>query len=295
MSRLLHKLLNNTWLKNKAGSTLRKRGAPLHAGLVIHSEKIQDISVYNQLLALKENLRFRPLLCVMTPENPYIRADMHAKGCSENEFNDRLLRLQQSYDIGLHGHWCREKKAGESLSLYKKGRETYIEAAGFPLTMHDAKAVQKQFSQEYSYLKAIGCHPPAYSAGWWFFNDVIADLLDEYGFGIDCSVNKTFTDSFGTPVCGKFTQKTVGDIHYFTPKKRTASIISLSYIHYNWWSLIEDILTLLFKKDQRHVVFPLHDYDLPKYSEKIRSNITFLHRISGVNWCGVPQMLNGKR
>ena len=255
---------------------------------VIHSDAVQDAVVFNKLLSFSEGLTFKPALCVMTPANPYVRKDMKLRGVSEKEFVYRLRTLSKYYEIGLHGHWCRPLPQGTPAVHRKPGRPTRIEEAGFELTLDDPAAVEQQFLAERSWLTSNFGTPLVYSAGWWFLDGSILRLLDNCGFAADCSFRYGQPDSFGNTALQAQALPPPGRPFGLPPSGRVIELPSLSYLHWNWWSVVRSALPLLRSRGgPLFASLPLHDYNLLDDGGKAAVNIALLSEFGNVRWLAV--------
>jgi len=287
---LARKLLSFPPAKRAALRLLAKKGEPLRLGFVLHTEMIYDGIVFERLKSLGASLPFKPMLCVMTPKNPYIKHAMEQRGVSEVEFNKRLRTLSERYEVGFHGHWCTAVAA--SAPAADRKHMTRIEKAGFALTIDNPEEIRKQFKSEVGYLAAQGYKPAVYSAGWWHLNESVVGLLDEHGFSADCSVRYPYADSFGKRYITPEKLPPQGDIFYLPPSKQVRELHSVFYLHMKWWTLVKELLPVLRRKEgPLFCVLPTHDYDLVEGIGKVKENIEFLSRLPNVQWLSMSDIL----
>ena len=290
MNILAKKVLSLGAVKRTASLLLRKKGKPLYAGFVIHSEMVQDIRVFNKLMELGAWLTFKPALCVMTPRNPYIREDMSQSNVTEVEFARRLKELNAYYDMGFHGHWCRK---GRPEAPFNTKISTRIEKAGFTLTLNEPPEIEKQFKEEYDFFKEYGVRPQIYSAGWWFLNDTVVKLLDSYGFMLDCSLRRGYPDTFGGRYMPAGEMPPLGKPFLLKPSRKVLECAGIFYLNANWWTLAKDLYPALSSADgPSAVTVPLHDYDLLDDLEKVKENITLIGSLKNVSWLSASGLLS---
>jgi hypothetical protein len=287
MKQLLNKFLSLPAIKTAALFFLRKPGKPLYLAVGIHAEKIYDAAVYEKLAELGRSLPFKAAAFVMTPLSPITRAEMEKDKVTEETFTVRLKLLAGLYEIGLHGHFCKPKEGPAP------GRETFawLLTAGFERTWEDPVELGKQFRAEYGYLAANVDKPKMFCAGWWFLNERIVRLLEEYGFDTDCSILHGQVDSFGGHYLGADSLPGNGEAFILPPSQNVAEFPSVPYLDMAWWRLVLALLPLLFGgKGPLFAVLPVHDNGLPEQLENIRENIRLLSRIRNVEFVPLSRM-----
>ncbi len=290
MNILFKKLLSLNISKNIFLSFFGKKGKPVYIGLVFHAEKIYDKTVFDKLVDLGKFLSFKATLCITTPKNPYIKSEMEKINLNESEFTERIKTLSNFYEIGFHGHWCRKS---DNFKFYDKKIITEIEKSGFVLTLNDSEEIKKQFKEEFEYLDKNIYRPKIYTAGWWYLNDTIIKLLDDYGFEFDCSVRYKYPDTFGERYIQNDKLPSQGYPFYISTSKKTMELNSISYLHMNWWTILKDLYSILKQKNgPSFIIIPIHDYNLLDNYEKIKENITFISKINNVKWIEVSNMKN---
>jgi hypothetical protein len=289
MNSILARLFSLGITKRTAEKLLKKKGSPLYFGAVIHCERIYDTEVFEKLLLFSKIVPARAALCVMTPENPYIRSQMEKHGVDMESFSNRLKMLSEVYDIGFHGHWCAKRGAADA-PFQNPGRISEIERAGFRITSDDPAEVRKQFSLENAYLGSLSFKPRIYSAGWWYLNREIVKLLDEHGYTSDCSVRHGQGDSFGGAYISDKDLPERGIPFRLSPSKNIIEFAGISYLNFNWWSLAMDLRGMLSSPKESFVTVPLHDYNLTRDMNKITNNIRFLSAIKNCRWSGLIEM-----
>lgn len=292
MNAVLRKILLSAPVRGIAPRFFKKAGKVLHLGLVFHSEMVQDNAVFDKLIEMSKSIPFRPVLCIMTPQNPYIKDDMKKRKITENQFTERIQTLAKSCDIGFHGHWCMKTPDGTMQnSPYNRNVETGIEKAGFVLTLNKPEEIEKQFRNEYNYFEKNGFKPGIYTAGWWHLNKTIVSLLDKHGFDIDCSIRHLQNDTFGKRYMTEQELPRRGKAFHLFPSKKIIELASISYLHMNWWTIIKDLYPVFRQKDgPLFAILPLHDYDLLDNFSKVKENIEFLSQIKNVRWSSINEM-----
>lgn len=286
MNRIFRSILSLSPVKRGVRYCLSKPANPLYLTLIVHTEKVHDAGIFAKMLELGAELPFRPSACVMTPANPYIKAAMSAEGVSEDEFRARLKKLGGPFEIGLHCHYCAPGTGDRD-----PGAKTGIERAGFRLTMNEPEEIKKQFRAEYAYLSASVAAPKAYTAGWWFMNDVVASLLEEHRFETDCSIRHGLRDSFGGTHLAPDRLPEKGVPFILPPTRTVVEFPSVFYLHMNWWTVVKELFPLLTcSKGPLFAALPVHDYDLKENSALILENIRFLSGMKNVKFVSLSEM-----
>jgi hypothetical protein len=251
---------------------------------------VQDKNVFGKLMELGAWLTFKPALCVITPRNPAVQEDMAKNNVSEAEFARRLIELKKYYEIGFHGHWCRK---GRSAGQFKGNAAVSMEKSGFTFTFDEPGEIEKQFKEEYGFFKEYGFKPKVYSAGWWFLNETIVKLLEDYGFSLYCSIRYRYANTFGEryiPLSDMPKQQ--GEIFHLKPSVKILECTGIFYLNANWWTLAKDMYPLLSSSaGPLYVTVPLHDYDLIEHMNIVKENITFLSRIKNVKWENMDKII----
>ncbi len=285
MNALLKSVLSTAAAKKLFFWPLRKLGRPLYLTVCVHTERIQDAAVFSGMRELGLALPFRPAACVMTPANPYVKADMERRGVSGEEFLSRLKTLSDSFEIGYHGHYCRPGGAPAP------GASTEIERAGFKLTLDDPEALAAQFRSECDYLRSNLYPPEIYSAGWWFMNARLAELLGENGFTADCSLRRARPDTFGTEYLAGSGMSENGKPFILPGSGDVTELPSLFYLHMNWWTVLRELFPLLKRAGgPLFAVLPTHDYNLVTDLEKVLENVRLLAGVPNVQFVSLSKM-----
>jgi hypothetical protein len=290
MNQILASFLSIGAVRKAAEITMRKNGSSLYLGLVIHCERIFETETFEKLLAFSKIAPKKATLCVMTPENPFIQFQIEKAGLDRRAFDDRLKRLSEDYEIGFHGHWCRKGGGGQSAAP-KGGRSAGVERFGFKVISDDPAEVRKQFVLENNYLNSLGIKPKVYSAGWWYLDESIVKLLDEFGYSADCSVRYGLPNFFGGTYLDASALPQKGLPFYLAPSNNIIEFTSISYMNFNWWSLAKDLFKPLNSSEgPLFVTVPIHDYSLPEDMDKVTANINFLSTIKNCHWSSVSEM-----
>ncbi|MBL7877465.1 MAG: hypothetical protein JNL53_17500 [Cyclobacteriaceae bacterium] len=144
-------------------------------GFIFHTEKIYALQTFNQLIrfcrAFEELTGKRALCVVMTPENPLIRKNMEVDNVTEDEFFQRLMKLNQYADIGYHGHFWKSNQ--------KSFLDTQNQITPQTSFFEFKSQVAEQFEREVVWLRERGFSITSYAGGWWFVNPLILDLLQK--------------------------------------------------------------------------------------------------------------------
>jgi hypothetical protein len=274
-------------ITEKLPFVLSKRGGPLYLAVAVHAEKIQDAAVFAKLLEFRRALQFAPAAFVMTPASPIVMAEMEKSGITKKLFTERLKTLGVSFDIGLHGHYCRP------LHGRQPAKETppWLKQAGFEPTSDEPAAIKKQFKAEYEYLASAGYAPKLYCSGWWVLNETIVKLLDEYGFEADCSIRQGCVDSLGGRYLFDGSLPAKGLAFILPPSKKVVELPSIAYLDMEWWRLLKELIPMLLSTDgPMFAVLSVHDYNLRDDSQKILANISALLKIRNVEFVTVSRM-----
>lgn len=159
---------------------------PIPFSYVFHTEAIQYKKIYEQLI--KYCIEFysitgtKPICTVMPGNNARIEFQMKEEVVSQKVYAERILNLQSFAEIGYHGHFYKDGKSFDQLDYeIKKHNNTY------PL-----KTLKKQFTEEVNWFKENNIPiEPIYSAGWWFMDNNVIELLKEHKFKLDFSFSKS--------------------------------------------------------------------------------------------------------
>ncbi len=151
-------------------------------GFIFHTERIYHPDTFQTLLSFCSRYQQltgkRPLCVVMSPLNKRIKSEMDAVQFSLNDFADRLTKLASVSDIGYHGHFWR----GENDYNLP---DNQVLSSNF--VQPDSALIDKQFTDDYSWLKKFTFVQPYYSAGWWFVNPTLLNKLKREGIDADFS------------------------------------------------------------------------------------------------------------
>lgn len=286
MNFLFRKFLSYPYVKRAVFNCLRKPGQPLYLAVAIHTEKIQDAETFGRMLELGRALPFKPSSCVMTPANPYIKADMERGGVSESEFLGRLKEMAGLFEIGYHGHYCKSSKTAADPAA-----RTEIERAGFSLTLDEPEAIKTQFLAEYEYLSSNLYPPKTYSAGWWVMNATVAGLLETKDFGADCSLRRSYRDTFGGEYLPQGSMPENGVPFILPGTEKVIELPGVFYLHMNWWTVLKELFPLLSRTaGPLFAVLPTHDYNLKEDLGKVLENLRLLSGIPNVRFVSLSKM-----
>jgi len=286
MNPMFRKILSLPCVKRAVLSFLGKPGKPLYLAVVVHTEKIQDTETFGRMLELGRALPFKPSACVMTPANPCIKADMERGGVSGDEFLRRLKELSGFFEIGYHGHYCRPSKTAANPAA-----RTEIERAGFSLTLDEPEAIKTQFLAEYAYLSSNLYPPKVYSAGWWVINSTLAGLLGTKDFESDCSLRRSYRDTFGGKYLPQADMPENGVPFILPGTEKVLELPSVFYLHMNWWTVLKELFPLLARTGgPLFAVLPTHDYNLKEDLDKVLENLRLLSGLPNVRFVSLSKM-----
>ncbi len=149
-----------------------RRGYNLSLGFIFHTECIYSAETFNSLLVFCERFeritKKRPLCVVMSPLNFRVHAEANQTKFTLEDFQKRLQELAAVADIGFHGHFWRKDSDFE---------ENRNHVRQFNYTQHDNQLIEKQFKDDYAWLKDFDFVKPYYAAGWWFVNSAVLKTL----------------------------------------------------------------------------------------------------------------------
>lgn len=159
-----------------------KVGYHVSLGFIFHTEQIYHTHTFITLLDFCNHYQQitgkRPLCAVMSPLNKRVKSKMEEAQFSLNDFNKRLIELSAVSDIGYHGHFWRGDGDYSLLENQVRNRN-YRE--------QDSALIDKQFTDDYSWLKQLDFVQPYYTAGWWFVNSTLLNKLRLEGIIADFS------------------------------------------------------------------------------------------------------------
>lgn len=151
-----------------------KQGYNPSFGFIFHTERIYDTQTFLSLLEFciryQQITGKRPLCAVMSPLNKRVKSEMEEVQFSLADFNTRLVELSGVSDIGYHGHFWRSE--GDYSNAKNQIRDNNYLA-------QDSTLIDRQFTDDYSWLKHLGFVLPYYTAGWWFVNSMLLNKLQQ--------------------------------------------------------------------------------------------------------------------
>ncbi|MFA6434229.1 MAG: hypothetical protein WCW52_05990 [Elusimicrobiales bacterium] len=284
---LLKQMLSMRALKRTLPSLMFKRGEPLYLSVAVHTEHVHDAAIFRDMADFGKQLPFRAAAFVMTPRSAIIAKEMSENGVSEEDFSGRLKALGEIYDIGLHGHYCRPRPAGAA----KYEPADWLVKAGFEQTSDLPLEIREQFAAEYDYLCGTTGRPRIYSGGWWFMNETVVSLLEEFGLRADCSLRRGYADSFGNRYLPVRAMPGRGRPFILPPSKEVVEFPSTAYLYEDWWRLVRELAPLLAGSGgPRFAVLPAHDHNITEYGGKMLENIRLLSNIRNVRFVPFPRM-----
>lgn len=272
---------------SRIGWYLKDVGLPVSSELsyinfCIHSEVIYDKATCEALLRFSKDFHDltgnRITLCVTTPLCPMVRDKMREKGISEDDFRSNVLSLSASADIGYHGHF------------YLKTRSGILQVSS---ANYDKGAVCGQIAEEMSWFDNLGIRPQVYVAGWWFLKEDIILALENFGIKVDVSVRKYCRDTFGGKYLFDAGIPEYGSPFILPPSKDIVEIQSIFGPIMRPPIMKRHLLRYLAggALSERFFIFPLHDWDVPRYYRNILLNVRELCKFDHtVRWMDVLKM-----
>lgn len=272
---------NKAWGALNCGKIARRKGVS-YFNFAIHSEMIYDEKTYKALLAFAEEFysltEKKITVCVSTPACPLVSKELAAREIAMSAFNDRVASLNRFADIGYHGHFYGIKDS----NIYQISNENY-----------NRDTVIGQIRKEISWFKGIGLAPQIYVAGWWFLTSDIVLELERSGISVDSSVRKGKANTFGKNYLDDREVPGYGEPFILPPSGSVVEIQSLfgpvmpafmMKYHLSQYIDREKAGDLFF-------IFPLHDWDIPKYHSNILSNVKMLKKSGGsTEWMNIADM-----
>ena len=258
------------------------RRGKLYLNFCIHSEVIYDDRTYEAILKFSKQFNAltgkKIVMCVSTPICPLVEKSLEERGLSREKFESRVLFLSNFAQIGYHGHFYPK---GEEI-IHHMRRATY-----------DKDLVTGQIQREMRWFNTIGLKPKIYVGGCWFMMKEIVLELERVGIMVDVSIRKGKTDTFGAMYMDPSKMPDYGVPFILPPAKNIVEIQSifgpvmpppLMKFHLSKYADISGDEDLLF-------LFPMHDWDMPKYYGNIWANVEELTRAGGsIGWMDVLEM-----
>lgn len=261
---------------------LPSREIPARINICVHTEMLYDELVFDALLGFSKGFLGltgkKMAVCVSTPVCPLVKNAMKNMAVARDVVAERICEVSKFAEIGYHGHFYREgANALEQISHDNYDRDTVI----------------RQIKGEIDWLMDIGIAPRIYIGGWWFLTSDIVLELERAGITVDVSVRKGRRDTFG----GKYLEDAVlppcGKPFLLPPSKRIIEIQSI-FGPVMMTSIMKGHLSryLCDKKDEpMSFIFPLHDWDIPKYQRNLSANIASLNEsVGSVEWADIMDM-----
>ncbi len=277
---MLDKLSKAAWYF--ADSRIPARGCVSYLNICIHSEVIYDDRTYEALIVFSKEFMAltgnRIVICVSTPVCPLVRKGLVERGVSQDEFGRRVSSLAGNAEIGYHGHFYPQG----TTTFDHMRRETY-----------DKELVVRQIRDEVKWFEGLGIKPKVYVGGCWFMMEEIVLELERAGITVDVSIRKGKSDTFGGVFLDHGATPDYGVPFILPPTKNILEIQSI-FGPVMPPSIMKYHLSGYMRNDNKRslaFIFPLHDWDLPKYCRNIWANVAELakHKES-IAWMDVLEM-----
>lgn len=254
----------------------------VHMNFCIHTEVIYDDRTYEALRSFAKGFRdltgARIAVCVSTPVCPLVSKALAERGMGEDAFARRVVDLGRFAELGYHGHF------------YPAGTTTFDHMRR---EWYDRALVLRQIGEEMDWFGKIGVVPRLYIAGCWFLMEDIVLELERRGFAVDMSIRRGKSDTFGGVYLADGALPRYGRPFILPPSRNIVEIMSI----------FGPVMSPLFMKghlsgylerddsDELSFIFPLHDWDIPRYYRAIWSNTKALDALKGrVRWTEIMEM-----
>lgn len=287
-------------LKNDFNSI--KRDKSVYINFVLHIEEIANKSVYKELRKFCKNFfnytLTKPTLCITTPECPYTAMQLRYYKTSKKTYESRVRELKEFSEINYHGHFFTftdNKLLAENICEKLFGADNKKIYSGIwknkliPIYYdnYDLKQIETQIKRELNWLNKIGIQPEVFVAGWWFMTKEIANMLEGFGFKIDCSLRKNHLDTFGKKYLKDEDFSSRGETFILPPTKRLVEVQSVFYPIKHSYRTINYLKEVLNHRPEENlfIVFPSHESEIITYKKEIWENIkTLTHKSNLFQW-----------
>ena len=248
----------------------------------IHTEVVYDDKTYEALLRFSEDFREltgkRITVCVSTPVCPLVTKGIRERGLSEEAFGGRVLGLSRHADIGYHGHF------------YPEGSTTFDHMRRAD---YDRDLVVRQIGREMAWFNNIGVFPRTYIAGCWFMMKEMVLELERLGIEVDASIRRGKPDTFGGVYLDESEVPQYGRPFILPPSRKIVEIQSI-FGPVMTPAIMKGYLSRYMERDvesPQSFIFPLHDWDIPRYYRNIWANVRELQRYRGrAEWLDIKEM-----
>lgn len=149
---------------------------------VLHVEQLDHEACFDNLLeyvsAYQNITGKRAVATVMTPISPLTAARLEVSRFDPKEYARRIAEVGRVAIIGQHGHFVRPAPDDEIRPMHA--------------SFFDADAIERQIRFEGEWLTERGLMDPQrkiYTAGWWFMNSWLQQLLIRLGYRHDFSIS----------------------------------------------------------------------------------------------------------
>jgi hypothetical protein len=262
--------------------SLPRTEAPSYLNFCVHTERLHDNSVFDALLAFAADFNrltgSRVAVCLSTPACPMTEGALAESGFCEDEFAQRVLAIREYADIGYHGHFCRQGLCVPD----QISPDNY-----------DRDVVLKQIDAEMRWFEGLDIRPKIYIAGWWFLTEDIVSELEARGIEVDLSVRKGRPNTFGTSYLDDDEVPEYGRPFILPPSKNIVEIQSI-FGPVMDRRVMKGHLARYLKEaawEEAFFIFPLHDWDIPKYRRNIWANVLELEKFKDrIDWMDILKM-----
>lgn len=130
----------------------------------------------------------RAVIVVIPPVSMSMRAELAAASFSLDAYEGRIAQLAEFADIGLHGHYLRDVPGVALVHNY----------------WNERAIVATQMAAEIEWLESRGfMRRRIYSAGWWYCDRMVIDVLSSLRFEFDFSFSVSRFSRGAVSYCGE--------------------------------------------------------------------------------------------
>jgi hypothetical protein len=246
---------------------------------IFHTEKIYDKALFEQLILFCQqytNITNKRVICtIIPPTNLLLKEKIKKLRFTNEEFVQRIRKLEKHADLGYHGHF------------YTANNPTYINAIHF--NSFNKTEFLTQFNNDLNWFKQNNInHNNVYAGGWWFSNKTLIDELIKNKFEFDFTFSRS--KYFYSEYCEKLMTKNgikSGEVFNVENNEGQKITIIQNFIGMHTTPFYQDFIRNMKKLKfdlnfNPHVgVVNSHDYDLDmentiKCIENIKKDINFI-------------------
>jgi hypothetical protein len=145
---------------------------------VLHVERLHDDTALRNVLEFCRNYidasGCKPVATVIPPISPILARELAGLSFDRDAYAQRIARLKEVADIGLHGHYLRDDRFDAPVHHY----------------WSEQAVVRNQMEDEIAWLEERSLmERRVYSAGWWFLDPMLRHLLGTLDFEFEVSIS----------------------------------------------------------------------------------------------------------